>query len=267
MKQREMIKAKKYLTIFGLAFAHTLRNYKALIGLSIFLITCLLIFAHLWKVAASRIGAVDLQSNQLLWYIAFNEWVLVALPDLQEDIEEDLRSGRLVYLLPRPISYLGAVFVEGLGVLCARLLVLGLVTFTFTWIRSGNMPFALETFPFMLAIGLFAGCVGVIFKMLIGISAFWLQQVEPFHWIWEKLLFTLGGLMLPLAVYPDWLQKIAHFTPFPAILGDRSALATQFTWSGVIVITNVLVLWGFLGSICLVFLYRRGLRIVNIEGG
>lgn len=262
-----MLKTQKYFTVFKFAFIHSLRNYKALIGLSIFLITCLIIFAHLWKVAAAKIGAIDLQPDQLLWYIAFNEWVLISLPDVQEDIEEDLRSGRLAYLLPRPISYLGAIFVEGLGILSARLMVLGLVTFIFTWIRAGDIPFSLSAFPITIAIGLFAGCVGVIFKMTVGVSAFWVQQVEPFHWIWEKLLFTLGGLMLPLFVYPEWLQQIARFTPFPAILGDRSALAIDFTWGNVFNITSILLFWGILGCCCLVVLYRKGLRIVNIEGG
>lgn len=262
-----MLKTQKYFTVFKFAFIHSLRNYKALIGLSIFLITCLVIFAHLWKVAAAKIGAIDLQPDQLLWYIAFNEWVLISLPDVQEDIEDDLRSGRLAYLLPRPISYLWAIFVEGLGVLSARLMVLGLVTFIFTWIRAGDIPFSVSAFPITIAIGLLAGCIGVIFKMLVGVSAFWVQQVEPFHWIWEKLLFTLGGLMLPLVAYPQWLQQIARFTPFPAILGDRSAFAIDFTWSNVFNITSILLFWGILGCCCLVLLYRRGLRIVNIEGG
>lgn len=257
----------KYVTVFKFSFVHTLKNYKSLIGLSIFLITCLLIFAYLWKVAASRLGALDLSPKQLLWYIAFNEWVLISLPHVEEDVEQDLRTGRLAYLLPRPISYLGSVFMEGLGVLCANLLVLGVVTFSFAWIREGTPPFHLGAFVVAIAIGLLAGCVGMIFKMLVGISAFWLQQVEPFHWVWEKFLFTLGGLMLPLAVYPHWLQKIAYWTPFPAILGERSALAIEFSAFRALSIVGTLLFWAVLGGGFLLWLYRRGLRIVNVEGG
>lgn len=267
MGQCEMLKTKKYFVMFKFSFIHSLRNYKALVGLCIFLITCLVIFSYLWKVAIAKVGAVDLQPDQLFWYIAFNEWVLISLPDVQEDIEEDLRSGRLAYLLPRPISYLGAIFAEGLGVLSARLLVLGLFTFVFTWIRAGDALFSVSAFPMMIAIGWFSGCVGVVFKMLVGMSAFWVQQVEPFHWIWEKLLFTLGGLMLPLVIYPQWLQQVARLTPFPAILGDRSALAIEFTWGSAFRMMSILLFWGVLGCCCLIALYRKGLRIVNIEGG
>ncbi len=262
-----MLKSEKYFTVFKLSVIHTLKNPKALMGLSIFLITCMVIFAHLWKVAAAATGALDLNPNQLLWYIAFNEWVLIALPEIQEDMEEDLRSGRLAYLLPRPISYLAATFFEGLGALCVNLIVLGIVTFTFTLWQIGEMPFDGPAFLITLAIGFLAGCVGLIFKMLVGLSAFWVDQVEPFSWIWEKSLFALGGLMLPLAVYPEWLQTIAYLTPFPAILGERSALAIHFSMTNALSITATLVFWGVLGLGCLVLLYRKGLRIINVEGG
>lgn len=258
---------QKYFKIFSLSVIHSLRNYKALIGLSIFLITCLLIFANIWKIAATRIGAIDLFPAQLLWYIAFNEWILVSLPDIQDDMEEDLRSGRLAYLLPRPISYLGSVFSEGLGILCTNLFVLGIVTFSFTWFQVGAPSFDFSAFIFTIGIGFLAGCVSIIFLMIIGLSAFWLQQVSPFYWIWEKFLFTLGGLMLPLAIYPLWLQKIAYFTPFPAILGQRSALAIDFSILNALQVVGSLMVWGLLGIGILALVYRRGLRVVNVEGG
>ena len=267
MQKINIGKIQKYFAVFRFSFIHALRNYKTLIGLGIFLITCLIIFYHLWKVTAASMGADHLEPNRLLWYIAFNEWVLIALPDVQDDMEEDLQSGKLAYLLPRPISYLWSSFMEAAGVLCARLIVLGLVAFSFAWIRTDEIPFSSGAFIMTLAIGTLAGCIAIIFKMFIGLSSFWVKQVEPFHWIWEKLLFSLGGLMLPLSVYPMWLQKIAYLTPFPLILGGRSALALDYTWSLAFSLFGSLFLWGILGASCLLFLYRTGLRIVHIEGG
>lgn len=258
---------KKYATVFRLSIIHALKNYKALIGLSIFLITCLLIFAHLWKIAAARTGALHLPADQLLWYIAFNEWVLISLPDIQSDMEEDLRSGRLAYLLPRPISYLGTAFAEATGTLCVNLVILGIVSFLFTWLRIGSFPFSFPEFVMMLALGLAAGFVGVLFQMMIGLSAFWVQEVSPFHWMWEKMLFMLGGLILPLSVYPEWIQTIANLTPFPAILGGRSALVFDFGASHILAVISALASWSAIGIICITLLYRRGLRILNIGGG
>lgn len=262
-----MHKAQKYFAIFNLSFLHGLKNYKALIGLSIFLITCLLIFANLWKIAAARIGMVSFNPDQLLWYIAFNEWVLISIPDTQDEMEQDLRSGRLAYLLPRPISYLGATFAEAMGTLCVNLLFLGSVTFLFTWWQVGALPFQPIGLLVVILFGLLAGIVALFFRMLIGLSAFWLNEVDPFFWIWEKLLFMLGGLMLPLTVYPQWMQMIANFTPFPAILGARSALALDFNLEQVVTLAVSLIGWGLVGLISLLFVYRKGLRILNVEGG
>ena len=132
-----MLRTQKYFKIFCLSARHGIKNFKALLGLSIFLVTCLIIFAHLWKIAAAKVGAISLSSEQLLWYIAFNEWVWVALPDVQETMEHDLQSGRLAYLLLRPISYLGATFFDALGTLTVNLIFLGIVTFLFTWYMVG----------------------------------------------------------------------------------------------------------------------------------
>lgn len=262
-----MVKVHKYALIFKLAFWYTLKNYKALLGLSIFLITCLVIFAHLWKIAAAKAGAIELNPDQLLWYIAFNEWVLISIPDVHDDMEQDLRSGRLAYLLPRPISYLGSVFAQAFGALCANLLFLGVVAFGFTWFVIGSLPFHPLGLGVTLLFGLMAGSVALIFQMLIGLSAFWLQEVSPFYWIWEKLLFMLGGLILPLAVYPQWMQTLAHLTPFPAILGERSSLAYDFSLYNITSLTLILIGWGTIGWIALVFFYRKGMHILNIEGG
>ncbi len=262
-----MVKVQKYIAVFKLSFLHALKNYKALIGLSIFLITCLIIFAHLWKIAAAKTGAVNFKPEQLLWYIALNEWVLIAIPDIQEDMEHDLTSGRLAYLLPRPISYLGATFAEACGTLSVNLLVLGCVTFLFTWWQTGALPFQPVALLVTIMVGFASGVIAVMFRMLIGLSAFWLREVSPAFWIWEKLLFMLGGLMLPLTVYPQWIQTLAHFTPFPSILGQRSALVLDFSLNTSMTLIALLMGWGIFGLTCLLLVYRKGLRILNIEGG
>jgi ABC-2 type transport system permease protein len=80
MRWRAMASSQKYLVLFQFAFMHGLKNYKALVGLALFLIACLLIFAYLWDIAAARMGTLAFQADQLLWYSAFNQWILIAIP-------------------------------------------------------------------------------------------------------------------------------------------------------------------------------------------
>ena len=246
---------------------HTLKNTKALIGLSIFLLVCLVIFSNLWKIIEAKIGASGFNSAELLWYIALNEWVLISLPSSERAIEGDLRSGRLATLLPRPISYLASTFFESAGELCANLLVLGVVSFGFTWFMVGGLPGMMAIFPAWIGVGILAGVVGTLFQMLIGLTAFWIYEVDPFSWIWEKLLFAFGGLLLPLSVYPDWWQTAARYTPFPYILGYRSALAIDSGDNQILWIVSGLVFFGLIALAALCLVYRKGLKILNVEGG
>lgn len=256
----------KYFAFYRLAFKHTIRNKKGMFGLSIFLLACLVIFAYLWEVVAARKGALNLNANDLLWYIALNEWVLISMPHLQEDMDFDLKSGRLAYQLPRPISYLKATFFENAGKLSANMLVLGVVTVIFTSLRIGSMP-SLSVLLISIPLGMGAGLVGIGFYMFIGLTGFWLKDITPFSWIWEKFLFLFGGLILPLSIYPIWVQKIAYFTPFPIILGERSSIALSFTWSKVAIISAYLVFWAFFVAILVLLAFRKGMKQLQIEGG
>jgi ABC-2 type transport system permease protein len=258
---------QKYASIFKISVLHTLRNYKLLIGLSIFEVTCLLIFAHIWKIAATRVGATDLSPTSLLWYIAFNEWVLIAVPDIELDMEHELKSGQLAYYLPRPISYLGSKLVEGCGALFINMVVLGIVAFVFAWIWTGILPLSLPSFALMVLMGFLGGFLSLVFTMVVGMSAFFVNEVEPWRWVWEKLLFVFGGLMLPLTTYPELLQTISKWSPFSPILGGRSGLVFNFEAPQILFIVLSTCVWSTLGLLLLCALYRKGLKQLNIQGG
>ncbi len=110
-----MTKIDKYWAVFALHFIQGAKNSKALIGTSIFLLTCLVIFAHIWQAASHHAEIARYAPELLLWYIAFNQWILVASQDINIEIQEELQTGSLAYSMIRPISYLGMKFTQGLG--------------------------------------------------------------------------------------------------------------------------------------------------------
>ena len=257
----------KYLKTLQISFRYGLKNYKALIGLSVFLIICIVIFFHLWEVIAAKTAAVHMNRKALLWYIALNEWMLIALPHVERNIHGDLKSGKLAYLLPRPISYLGFCFFESLGTLLVNLLGLGVIAFGITYALVGGLSLPLSFWIVSAILTIMAGCLGILIQMIIGLSSFWLHDVEPVYWIWEKFLFALGGLILPLAIYPQGWQIVAKFSPFPYILGERSALALNYSLSHALSIMGNLAIWIGLALAVLNWVYYKGLKILNIEGG
>ncbi|MEL7432272.1 MAG: ABC-2 family transporter protein [Chlamydiota bacterium] len=257
----------KYLKVFSLSCHHTWRNKKALIGLSLFLIICLVIFANLWEVIARRGGLTTMDPQELLWYIALNQWILVAIPRTERAIERDFRTGKLTYLIPRPMSYLGYVFAEGCGQAFVYMAVLGVISYIFTWGFVGSITISGWGLVVVFVSGLFALILGIILKMIIGLLTFWMHDVDPVAWIFEKSLFALGGLLLPLSAYPPAWQAVAKYTPFSVILGGRSALALHYNAVIAFELLAQLLLWIILGGIIARLLYLRGLKIMSIGGG
>jgi ABC-2 type transport system permease protein len=101
--------------------------------------------------------------------------------------------------------------------------------------------------------------------VLTGLTAFWLGDVTPLFWVWQKLLFILGGLMLPLAIYPEWLQRVAWLTPFPSLLAGPAEFmigAGDGWW-----LALRLSAWAFAIALLARVLFRRAVRTLQVNGG
>ena len=88
--------------------------------------------------------------------------------------------------------------------------------------------------------------LAVLSTAAIGLSAFWIVDTSPVYWIWQKLAFVLGGLLLPLELYPDWLRALARI--FEQRIG----------WHRVGVLLSITII-----SIAAVVLYRK-LHNINV---
>jgi ABC-2 type transport system permease protein len=102
---------------------------------------------------------------------------------------------------------------------------------------------------------------------MIGLSAFVVEDVSAFTWIYQKLAFIFGGMLIPLDFYPPWLQTIARAMPFASAIYGPSRL---FVTPGVGMFINVIslqLIWILILSLVLAVIYRRGLRQLAVNGG
>ena len=257
----------KYGAVLMISFRQGLANRASVIGRAIFYVLILLVFSRLWA-AMETAGALQGQgAAELLWYLALTEWIVISVPWTHLEIEKDVRSGDIAYLLPRPLSYLGMRLAEGLGSLLVRLLVLGVSGFAAAWLLAGRLPADPRGLLLALPLGVLAGAVCTAFHAAIGVCSFWLQDASPLYWIWQKMCFVLGGLVLPLSIYPGWLRTAADWSPFSAILNGPGRLAMDFDPGLALGTFLRLLAWGLLVILLLRWLYGRGLAILDVNGG
>jgi ABC-2 type transport system permease protein len=102
---------------------------------------------------------------------------------------------------------------------------------------------------------------------MIGLAAFLTEEVRAFEWIYQKVLFILGGLLIPIDFYPSWLQSIAKATPFAYTVYGPARLFVEpsLLRFGEVFLGQILWL-AALGAL-LALLFRRGLTHLAINGG
>src|SRR5262249_20775858 len=150
-------------------------------------------FSSIWRAVAESGAAAGggRPPGEMLWYLAVTEWVLMSAPLVQFQIEEDIHRGDVAYQIARPASWLGARVANGLGALAVRAPLLLVVAFITAWTVAGP-PTRPAGLVVAAALGVVATTVVTLFHVGIGVAAFWLGDVAPAYWIWQKLLFVLG---------------------------------------------------------------------------
>ncbi len=186
----------------------------------------LAIFWQLWRATPfEELGRSDITPVRMLWYIAVTEWVVFASGLPYREIESDIRDGQIATALTRPVPYAAATFAHWLGEAAYRLVTLGLAGFAAAWALTGTVAIAPAAWPAIVVTGVLGTVLILLCQLALGLAAVWAGSAAPLFWIWQKLLFVLGGMLIPLSLYPEPLRTVALYSPFAAMLYVPGTLA------------------------------------------
>lgn len=262
-------KAAKYAAYARMTVRNQLAYVLDFLIRSLFLLVILYIFFQLWSVTFEGVGESRISGysfEQMIWYLVVAESIILASPKLNAKVEAEVKNGDIGYQLTRPASYILMHYGSYMGEAAVRVVVnllLGslLATVWFGWSWPG------WNIPMMLAVMVGAFTVNFLMTMLLSLCAFWVEETRGLDFVYNKLLFTVGGMLLPLEMFPgalrsvsEWLpfQTVAYFAAKTAVLPDVSEMvrmiAIQWGWVALLATAAALV-------------YRKGVRKLNVNGG
>jgi ABC-2 type transport system permease protein len=256
----------KYAAFLRVAAAHARRAPGELYGRVVFFSVLLRVFSSLLPTVAEAGMPIAADPKALVWYLAVTEWIVLSAPPIHVDIQEAIRRGDIVCQLGRPVSYVGAAFAEGLGLLLVRAPLLGATAGMCAFVFTGWTPppgVVLYIVPF----GLAAAALLTALYLWIGLLAFWLEDVSPVYWVWQKLLFVLGGLMMPIELYPQLIRRLAPFTPFPSILAGPASFVLHRSSAEAGVHARTLAIWACVTAVAVCWVFRRATSALTVNGG
>jgi len=258
---------RKYVAVFRIALRQRRRESLLLFSRAAFLVLLTMVFARLWQAVLPTRPDTNLSAVDCVWYLTVTELVLLSQPRIWLDIERDVRTGEIAYHLTRPASYVGFKLAEGLAELSMAWLVLAGVGLPAAYLLAGELPHDPRSLLVALPLALLASLLSLLCNTLIGLSAFWIVDCSPVQWMWQKTGFVLGGLFVPLALYPGWLRTIALVTPFSAMLHGPGSTVFQVDLASALRAALTLCGWIAIALTLLVVFYQRGLRSLNVHGG
>ena len=261
---------RKFWAVLSITVAARFAYIGELLVRTIFLILILYIFSQLWRATNASTadgvqGLTGFSIAQLIWYLAFTEaMVMSATPP---EVDREVRSGDIAYRLARPLPYpiyhLGAMLGErllrfGLNLLVGAgvaLLTVGPITIT---------PLALLA---ALTTGIVALFADRLIVFMIGLIAFWVEDVSGLYLLYSRAVMILGGTLIPLEAYPRWLEAVARALPLQYLMYQPARLlvsADLTSWLRVLSVQAVVIA---VTLAPLLLIYRLGLRRVNAQGG
>jgi ABC-2 type transport system permease protein len=260
---------KKYLAIFKINLLNSLAYPAEMLTRSGMILIFMWVFFQLWHVTYAASGQSVLNGltmHDTMWYLLLAETLELGRPRLARVISEQVKDGSIAYLLNKPYDFLLYQLSSGLGESLPRMGLLFIVGGGLVWAMAGPPP-DLRNWPVALLTLAGAWLLHFCVNALIGLAAFIAEEVAPFEWIYQKFVFILGGMLIPIDFYPLWLQTVAKSLPFAYMMYGPCRLFVEPNMQLFAQIVAGQVLWlAVLGSI-LVLAFARGMRRLAINGG
>lgn len=235
---------------------------------SIFMVLILYVFVQLWRATYSASGTdqiAGLRLSDTIWYLVMTETIMLSRMRIANKIAEEVRDGSLAYTVGRPYSYLLYHFFNALGDTAPRLIINFLAGSILVTVLVGPMP-STNLLAVIVSVLLALGLDFCMISM-IGLLAFVTEDVNSFDIIYQKILFILGGMIIPLEFLPDWLRNIALALPFSYTIYAPSKLFVQFEVGRWLNVVGLQLIWIAVMAVALGFVFRWGMRRVSINGG
>jgi ABC-2 type transport system permease protein len=106
------------------------------------------------------------------------------------------------------------------------------------------------------------------FSLLMSISLFWTLSADGIANLFPVAVFSLSGIVLPLPLFPDWMQGFFKALPFRGVIDVPFRIYMGHIPSGeALTEIGIQALWVLALSILVFWLLSRGLKRVVVQGG
>lgn len=258
----------KYIEIGKINLFNSLVYIVDNIANSLFIGLIIFIFINLWRVIYAEKPLIEgFTIVMMIWYLVMTESIVTSQGRVVEEIGEEVQSGNIANTLNKPYNYILYQYASNLGRTTIRFSTSFLIGALIATIFMGVLEINLLILPFILLTVLMAITINFLLMAMLGIVAFWLENARALYFIYQKIVFTIGGMLLPLEIFPNWLRTISENLPFSFIAYYPAKLFVKFELSLFIEVIVKQLLWVLVIAAITYLVYKICVKRVSINGG
>ena len=269
MEGKPLNPIRKYMTIARVSVANAINYRASLISGFLAYTLYIYVFMGLWRAIYREGGVYGYTHVQIVWYLTMTELIgyFAGGVSIYRTMNDEVKSGAIAYLLGRPVHYIIYQLSNAVGQTLFNFASFGALAVVLGFAFVGPLPgFSFFNIPAILLSVILGFLLHYFFMMLIGLTAFFMEDNTAMYLIYSKITFMLG-MFLPVEFLPSWLIPIAKSLPFSYVCWAPAKLFVNFSPGLFMELIPVQLMWTALLFGCVMFCYRVGVRKLQINGG
>ncbi|MCX6808150.1 MAG: hypothetical protein NTW50_00585 [Candidatus Berkelbacteria bacterium] len=260
----------KYLASMKIGFTSETIYPANYLSESILVVVRVAIMAALYRISlgyldASEVG--NLNVAEIVWILMITESVRYSVFSVARPIQDAIQNGDFAYQIARPYFYPLFLLTQSFGQSIPFLAVNLSVGIAACFFFVGPFHFSLLGLGLGLISLFFGYLLDSVIYLIIGLSAFWFENNWPLWWIYGRAKFILGGAMIPLAVFPPLLKKVAELLPFSQTYYSAALLIVKYDQASFGRFFLIQLFWISTFGLIATIMFRKGLKHVAANGG
>jgi len=185
------------------------------------------------------------------------------------DVMQSVYAGEIGGELLRPTPYLSMAIAKQAGKSLSQLALRGIPILLVTTVAFGGVyPTSPGWILSTLTVALLAWCICHLWQLLANLSSFWFSNAIGFVKLAVLVSMFCSGFLMPLRLFPEWVQDLLWYTPFASTLNALTEVYCGLTtgWELVQLVLTQSV-WVVVLFFAVIATYKAGLRRLVILGG
>lgn len=229
------------------------------------------VFVNLWNYMYSSPGELiaGYTKEQMIWYVMVTEtiWFGARETSMIRQVSSDIRGGNIACQINKPYHYTVYCLAKFTGEWSVSLPMYAFLAAVTGLVMVGEIQgFRFSSFLLTVPVVLSGITINAVFKLCISLFSFWIEDSNPFQWLYDKMLLVVGTLF-PIEIFPEALQPLFKLTPIYTVCYGPAKLVVDFSMEKWTEILLAQALYLTIGLALMFFIYGKGVRKLHVNGG